>query len=65
MPDLVINAWSTECGECGYGRGGWAASPALKGLPILTPESQTCHGCGAVFTESVDVYTGERKTLVD
>jgi hypothetical protein len=53
---LVISGWHTECGECGYGRGGWASSPAREGKPILTPESETCHGCGVTFTDREDVY---------
>lgn len=60
---LIIDGWHTECGACGYGHGGWAASPALEGKPILTPSSRTCHGCGAAFTESLSVYTGERVLL--
>lgn len=62
-PVLVINAWTTECNACGYGKGGWMSSPALQGKPILTPESTTCHGCGVTFTESWNAYTGERKPI--
>ena len=57
---LVIGAWHTECGDCGYGCGGWMASPALRGKPILTPESRECPGCGVCFTHSLDVYSGAR-----
>jgi hypothetical protein len=52
--ELVVHGWHTECGTCGYGRGGWGSSPALKGEPILTPESTVCHGCGVTFTHKVD-----------
>lgn len=57
---LVIESWSTSCGDCGYGAGGWAASPALKGLPVLHPDSRECPGCGVRFTHSLNVYTSER-----
>jgi hypothetical protein len=46
-----VHAWHTECGNCGYGSGGWAGSPGLEGKPILTPDSPKCHGCGAQFTD--------------
>jgi hypothetical protein len=46
----VIQSWSTECGECGYGRGGWAGGPARDGKIPLTTSSPVCHGCGVVFT---------------
>lgn len=58
MTDLVVQRWSTECGGCGHGRGGWASSPARKGLPILTPESRECPGCNVVFARRVDPYGG-------
>lgn len=57
---LRVESWSTSCGACGYGRGGWAASPAREGKPILTPTSRRCHGCGAIFTHALNVYTGEK-----
>jgi hypothetical protein len=63
QPTLIIQAWTSECGACGHGRGGWASSPALKGKPILTPESTVCPECGVHFTESLNVYTGERKPI--
>lgn len=56
-PTLVIDAWHSECGACGYGRGGYTASPALEGLPILTPGSTSCPGCDVVFTHRLNVYT--------
>lgn len=54
---LVVDRWHTECGECGYGRGGWASSPAREGNPILTPESRVCYGCNCVFTHVDDAYS--------
>lgn len=53
VSDLIVHDWSTECGVCGYGKGGWAASPALEGKPILTPESTECPSCEAEFTDIV------------
>lgn len=53
---LIVDSWHTECGECGYGQGGWASSPALQGKTPLNPESRVCHGCGVEFTEVLDVY---------
>jgi hypothetical protein len=49
---LVVHGWSTECGACGYGAGGWASArnPALEGKPILGPDSTICHGCDETFT---------------
>lgn len=47
---LEVHGWHTQCRSCGYGRGGWAGGPAAKGLPILTPASTECHGCGVTFT---------------
>lgn len=60
---LTVNDWTTECGACGYGRGGWAASPARKGLPILTPTSRTCHGCGKRFTHVANLHAGTREAI--
>lgn len=60
MPTLEVHGWHTQCGACGYGRGGWAGSPAREGKPILTPESTECPGCGVVFTETSDA-TGYHK----
>lgn len=51
MALLKVHGWHTECGECRYGSGGWASSPAREGKPILTPRSRTCPGCGVEFTE--------------
>lgn len=62
-PTLIIDAWHTECGSCGYGRGGWTASPRLEGKPILTPESRECHGCGVRFTRTINLYAGESVDL--
>lgn len=53
---LEVHGWHTQCGACGYGRGGWASSPAREGKPILTPESKVCHGCGERFTEVREMY---------
>lgn len=52
MATLIVQQWSTECGACGYGAGGWAASPILKDpdAVILTPSSKVCPSCGASFT---------------
>lgn len=50
-----IHGWHTECSSCGYGSGGWRASPALQGLPILNTSSRTCPGCGATFTHTATV----------
>ena len=60
MIELVIHGWSTECGACGYGSGGWASStnPALEGKPILAPGSTVCHGCGETFTHVRREYHG-------
>lgn len=55
MATLIVGGWSTEC-SCGYGAGGWAASPALKGQPVLGPESTECPGCGEQFTETRHLY---------
>lgn len=63
MADLIVQAWHTECGECRYGSGGWAASPARDDKPILTPESRTCHGCGVAFTRVVNPYAGTTTVL--
>ena len=60
---LEVHGWHTQCGVCGYGRGGWASSPARDGKPILTPASRTCHGCGATFTAVVDVNRGTTTVL--
>ena len=46
MPDLIVEAWHSECGACGYGAGGWAQSPAEQRGPILGPASRVCPGCG-------------------
>jgi hypothetical protein len=58
---LVVQSWSSECGSCGFGRGGWAASPALKDPPKepLTPQSRVCNGCGKRFTHIENVYAWE------
>lgn len=53
---LVVHGWSTECGGCGYGGGGWRNSPALKDKPILTPDSTECPGCGARFIGAEDDF---------
>lgn len=54
---LEIHGWHTECGACGYGRGGWASSPALDDKPVLTPEYRgECYGCGQTFTHVLNVY---------
>lgn len=55
---LVVHGWSTECGACGYGEGGWASNrnPALQGKPILGPDSTVCHGCGKAFTHKSLLY---------
>jgi transposase-like protein len=53
MSEMVIRrigGWHTECGSCGYGRGGWAASPAREGKVPLSTDSPVCHGCGRTFT---------------
>lgn len=55
MATKLVKDWTTEC-SCGYGRGGWASSPALKGLPIITRETTHCPGCGEEFTEQYGVY---------
>jgi hypothetical protein len=56
---LEVHGWHTQCGDCGYGRGGWAASPALKNPPgePLSPDSRVCHGCGKAFTHVLNIYT--------
>lgn len=56
MITLIVQRWHTECGSCGYGAGGYTSSPALEGKPILTPESDVCHGCGETFTHTMDPY---------
>ena len=60
MAKLVVQLWSTECGSCGYGRGGWAGSPAREGKPILSPNmiGEKCPGCGEEFTEAESPYSG-------
>ena len=57
---LEIHGWHSQCGSCGYGRGGWSASPARDGKPILTPTSTVCHGCGEQFTERREMYCSNR-----
>ncbi len=59
---LEVHGWHSQCGECGYGRGGWAASPAYEGKPVLGPDSRVCHGCGVVFTHVADhaLHAGTR-----
>ena len=54
---LEIHGWHTQCGVCGYGRGGWAGGPANEGKPILTPDSRACHGCGVTFTHTSSPYS--------
>ena len=51
---LLVHSWNTQCGGCGYGGESWACSPALKGKPILGPESTECPECGAKFTVGVE-----------
>ena len=60
---LEVHGWHTQCGACGYGRGGWAGGPANEGKPILTPGSRTCHGCGAAFTHVFTPY-GNKLTVL-
>lgn len=60
---LLINSWTSECDACGYGQGGYTNSPAIEGLPILTPESTACHGCGERFTVRINLYTGQEDRL--
>lgn len=55
---LEVHGWHTQCGECGYGRGGWAGGPAREGKPILGPGSRVCHGCGVEFTHKHLIYDG-------
>lgn len=62
---LIVQQCHTECGACRYGRGGWAGSPALKGKPILTPESRECPGCGARFTHIENVYAWSVEPIAD
>jgi hypothetical protein len=56
---LIVQAWSSECESCGYGKGGWTSSPALEDPPRepLTPQSRVCNGCGQRFTHVHDVYS--------
>ena len=56
MITLEVHGWHTQCGACGYGRGGWAGGPAREGKPILGPDSRVCHGCGETFTHTLNVY---------
>jgi hypothetical protein len=56
MKILEVHGWHTQCGECGYGRGGWPSSPANQGKPILVPESKECPGCKAIFTHICHEY---------
>jgi hypothetical protein len=58
VPALIVEAWHTECGACGYGDGGWVRTPARRGNPILTPESRVCPGCRVAFARVVDVQAG-------
>jgi hypothetical protein len=53
MAKLVVQAWHTECDDCGYGSGGYTAAAHGKDVPALTPEhfGKKCYGCGEVFTE--------------
>lgn len=55
MAKLIVQGWHTEC-SCGYGKGGWAAAAAGKDVPILTPDSVKCPGCGEYFDRRVDSY---------
>lgn len=52
----AVHGWHTECSACGYGGGGWTASPALEGKPIITPTSEECPGCGARFVGNDDRF---------
>lgn len=61
---LIVQNWHTECGECGYGRGGWAGSPAREGKPVLEPDSRICPGCGVAFTERELLCTIDRRIEV-
>ena len=56
VPHLIVEAWHTECGACGYGDRGWVEPPASMGNPILTPESRVCPGCGVTFVRVVNVH---------
>lgn len=60
-----IHGYHTQCGTrvlggfkdgCGYGAGGWAASPAREGKMPLFTSSEVCHGCGRRFTHTQNVY---------
>lgn len=53
MAILVVHGWHTECGNCGYGSGGWASN---RDFPRLHPASEKCHGCGERFTEVQTMY---------
>lgn len=57
MATLVVCNWHTECGNCGYGRGGYMAAAAGKDTPPLGPDSEQCPGCGEKFTETSRVNT--------
>jgi hypothetical protein len=52
----IVGGWSTECGSCKYGKGGWAASPAREGKELLSTDSPVCHGCGKAFTHELRPY---------
>jgi hypothetical protein len=53
----IVQRWHTECGSCGYGRGGWSASPALRGGDPIFVDSPRCPGCGKTFTHELDPYS--------
>jgi hypothetical protein len=59
MPKLIVSGWHTECGECGYGRGGpygWGPEGPPHG--VLGPDSKICVNpdCKVEFTKVEETY---------
>jgi hypothetical protein len=50
---IIVHGWNCQCGSCGYGGGSWVDSPAKRDNPIIVQDTESCPGCGVVFTGTI------------